>query len=704
MALSSIKVLGQVGIGTVNPHTGSILELNSTNQGLLLTRVSLASTTSWGLSGTPIEGMKVYNTNQSIIGSSTAPKLLSGKGVYYWSDSKWVAVGEVDNPTRIVRIDGVGCSLSSPNNFTSAVVDPIDLSEGGVLADPNTIYINKCDGSSWSYASATNQYFAYNSILSTSFNIYNTNVDAGSNKFVPITRSGNIYTGSETGKSVALLNNQSSETTLSFFNRSVVPNKNYSFRANTTYRPDFFDLVSNGAPATIPSGIMMAFNRNTGKVGFNNEFPDERLDVWSNNGEESGIRIGQHAIGSFRLTIPANEYKFNIGIANDHIITFTNERRVGIGATNPTEKLQVEGNLRFSGALMPNNIAGTTGQVLLSSGADNAPVWSDVSSLASNNIYNIDGTLSDNRIVNQGTRTLAFFSFANNGFSVDGSTFSVDSVNNRIGIGTINPSAKLEVLTSPLTDFNYGLKVNGTGTFALNTHKTFAVTTENVDRAVFYGDGKAHIGLGGNVGIGTVAPASKLDVLNTPIADYEYSTRINATGTFANATHKTLAVMTDGVDRNVFYANGKVALGLAENVGIGTSFPTEKLHVIGNILATGTISSTSDVRLKSNIVEINKGLELLLKTRPVSYDKRLSLDPSVEESVHENGFIAQELQKVIPSIVTENKDEYNTLSVNYISLIPILVKSIQEQQEIIKKQQETIEKMNQRLELLELKK
>src|SRR6185312_541679 len=50
----------------------------------------------------------------------------------------------------------------------------------------------------------------------------------------------------------------------------------------------------------------------------------------------------------------------------------------GIGNTNPTEKLDVTGNLKFSGALMPNNQAGTTGYLLTSAGAGSAPTWGKV--------------------------------------------------------------------------------------------------------------------------------------------------------------------------------------------------------------------------------------------------------------------------------------------------------------------------------------
>lgn len=51
---------------------------------------------------------------------------------------------------------------------------------------------------------------------------------------------------------------------------------------------------------------------------------------------------------------------------------------IGINNINPTEKLDVVGNIRFSGALLPNNISGTSGQVLTSAGPGNVPTWTTI--------------------------------------------------------------------------------------------------------------------------------------------------------------------------------------------------------------------------------------------------------------------------------------------------------------------------------------
>ncbi|SIT20165.1 hypothetical protein SAMN05421786_108208 [Chryseobacterium ureilyticum] len=85
----------------------------------------------------------------------------------------------------------------------------------------------------------------------------------------------------------------------------------------------------------------------------------------------------------------------------------------------------------------------------------NGSVWvklhnpSNTSSVT-NNIYTADGALTGNRVVTQGTNTLAFTGTSVNAFSVDGTTLSADAANHRIGIGTSTPAVTLNVL--PVTN------------------------------------------------------------------------------------------------------------------------------------------------------------------------------------------------------------------------------------------------------------
>ena len=74
-----------------------------------------------------------------------------------------------------------------------------------------------------------------------------------------------------------------------------------------------------------------------------------------------------------------------------------------------------------------------------------------------------------------------------------------------------------------------------------------------------------------------------------------------------------------------------------------------------------------------------------MQLNPVHYMKKGSL-ASTAYTREENGFIAQEIQKILPFVVTEGTDENKLLSVDYNSFIPMLTKAIQEQQKQIEDQ------------------
>jgi hypothetical protein len=162
-------------------------------------------------------------------------------------------------------------------------------------------------------------------------------------------------------------------------------------------------------------------------------------------------------------------------------------------------------------------------------------VWSSVSN---SNIYTADGTLSGNRTVTQGANTLAFTSTATNGFSVDGSTFSIDGSNNRVGIGTTAPVASLHIVGDHASQMRIGSTGNaGRINFARgsdggpNGIVGFNGASESADFTVqslsgsgfitFYTNTagtvseKVRITNNGSVGIGTTTPRAQLDVVGT---------------------------------------------------------------------------------------------------------------------------------------------------------------------------------------------
>lgn len=100
----------------------------------------------------------------------------------------------------------------------------------------------------------------------------------------------------------------------------------------------------------------------------------------------------------------------------------------------------------------------------------------------------------------------------------------------------------------------------------------------------------------------------------------------------------------------------------------------------GNLSVPGSVSQSSDRRLKINDVEITDGLERILKIRPVEFDRRSMIEDK-EYPFHEAGMIAQELYEVLPIVVTPGgtkRTEDPIWRVNYTGIIPYLISAIKE--------------------------
>jgi hypothetical protein len=116
-----------------------------------------------------------------------------------------------------------------------------------------------------------------------------------------------------------------------------------------------------------------------------------------------------------------------------------------------------------------------------------------------------------------------------------------------------------------------------------------------------------------------------------------------------------------------------------------------------NTIYTGGLGITSDLRLKSNIETLPSSLDMIKKLNPVRYMKKDNIASTLYNH-EEMGFIAQEIQKVLPILVIEGSDKDKTLSVNYISLIPLLTKAIQEQQKQLEEQKNKIDEQNKQID------
>lgn len=100
-------------------------------------------------------------------------------------------------------------------------------------------------------------------------------------------------------------------------------------------------------------------------------------------------------------------------------------------------------------------------------------------------------------------------------------------------------------------------------------------------------------------------------------------------------------------------------------------FTDSSLTVVGDVVAYG---SPSDVRLKENIKPIKSALDKVSKLQGVTFDWKKS--DSILDIKEDVGFIAQDVQKVMPELVRENKD--GMLSMRHQGIAPILLEAIKE--------------------------
>jgi hypothetical protein len=136
--------------------------------------------------------------------------------------------------------------------------------------------------------------------------------------------------------------------------------------------------------------------------------------------------------------------------------------------------------------------------------------------------------------------------------------------------------------------------------------------------------------------------------------------------------------------QDIGIGNNLVFLDYSEQkVGIGTTSPSEKLDVRGNITSTGDIISTSDIYIKENLEIIQNPIEKVKQLNGYTFNK-------IGEEKRSAGLIAQEVEKVLPEVVSENSDGIKSLA--YGNIVALLVETVKEQQRQIEELRESIQK------------
>ena len=182
------------------------------------------------------------------------------------------------------------------------------------------------------------------------------------------------------------------------------------------------------------------------------------------------------------------------------------------------------------------------------------------------------------------------------------------------------------------------------------------------------------------MGSSTIASGQK----STAMGSSTEASGSSSTAMGRNTTAESYAEVTIGQYNTDYTPVGTTSWNSADRVfviGNGTySVKSDALIVYKNGDATlaGTLTQNSDRRLKININNLDYGLEEVMQLHPVSFNWKKN--PDANERL---GLVAQEVQEVVKEVVHEGSDPDKLLSISYSSLIPVLIKAMQEQQEQI---------------------
>jgi hypothetical protein len=129
--------------------------------------------------------------------------------------------------------------------------------------------------------------------------------------------------------------------------------------------------------------------------------------------------------------------------------------------------------------------------------------------------------------------------------------------------------------------------------------------------------------------------------------------------------------------------------GQVNSLGVGTAASGTE----GEIRATGDITAyySSDRRLKTNIVNIPNALIKVNELDGVTFNWN-NLAEGKDVNVREAGVIAQQIQAVLPEVVTQRDNGF--LAVKYEKIVPLLIESIKELTNRVEVLEETIKQFN----------
>lgn len=325
----------------------------------------------------------------------------------------------------------------------------------------------------------------------------------------------------------------------------------------------------------------------------------------------------------------------------------------GFGTAASTYRIDVSGDVNVTGNYYINGVAISTGGVTGTGTTNYLPKFTGASTIGNSAIYDNGGNIgigTSTGIV----RKLTIYSA---------------TADNQLLIAGAAPSVRLtDALTGAIYHATYGL-ATGTNDYITNAVAGDFCISAATGSNIIFGNNIVEafrVFSNGNIGIntGSTNAGYKLDVNGTASATMFYvgtstpsdaSLRVELTSGYA------IKVTRTGLDR--FWVDSDGA----------------------GYLKAAAWTYGSDLRLKENIKDVVNGIDTILKLKPKHFDY-------IDGVKNNLGFIAQDVQKVIPEAVSITDKNTGYLGLKTEFIIPYLVKAIQEQQAQINELKQLINK------------
>ncbi|MCM2352918.1 MAG: tail fiber domain-containing protein [Pseudobdellovibrio sp.] len=413
-----------------------------------------------------------------------------------------------------------------------------------------------------------------------------------------------------------------------------------------------FSGVVTGWSVSRTMGVMMGDDSDNFYIGLENNGSNEKYAtlIWGDDGTEP-------------LLFKTNDAN---GVVTERA-RMTANGNFGVGTTNPSARVSVYGFAAAEKGLdvmakyncPSGDTTGTCGVTDENTGVNTLQRWGfsthpDTWNLALKRNHQAWGNVSYDFVAkDSGTETTAL---------------SI-KYNGNVGIATVSATAKLHIdntTANPnvLPGFKVENSINGTtgSGMTIDTGQGQGLTNL-VGGAVIASDGTGYKYLGAR-------GASRILLGDGTISFFTGNTAIgtaNQTVTWSGAVPESLHISSAGY------------------VGIGITTPNEKLHVVGNLRVQGSTDCTlgngaggtncsSDARLKENVKPIPYALEKINSLKGVEFDWN---EKSLSHGRHDIGVIAQDVEKVFPTAVMNDKNT-GYKKVDYAVLVAPVIQAVKE--------------------------